>query len=449
MREPGAPAAAAALAPAAVPGSARARVAGWDLLLACVALYIATAVGRVHELFPVLLPLKPTLVSALLAVALYLLQQAGARRFTRLRGATTLCVLGMLLWVALSVPEALSAGIAFRYLTDYFIKTVVMYAVIAGCVRGVRDVERLALVYFAATVVYAAVVLVRFQLGAGDDWRLGHLYNYDANDFATLIATAMPLGLYFVLADRRPLVRAVAAAGLVVLAIGEIRSGSRGGFLALLAVAAYVLFRFTTIPARSRVAGLAVILAVVAFTASDRYWEQMQTVLNPHEDYNATSETGRVKIWERGIGYLEANPVLGVGAGNFPVAEGTISPMAGRAEYGEGVRWGAAHNSFVQIGAELGIPGLLLFLGMLATAFAGLGRVARTALRSGQAALDVSRLAQSLMAALVGFMVGGFFLSLGYSDMLYTLVALAVGLHKVAPGGLAPRPIPTGHAWRC
>src|SRR5260370_2376066 len=212
---------------------------------------------------------------------------------------------------------------------------------------------------------------MRFERGAGDDWRLGHLYNYDANDFATLIATAMPLGLYFVLGDRRPLVRGLAAAGLVVLAIGEIRSGSRGGFLALLAVAAFVLFRFTTIPARSRVAGLAVILAVVFVTASDRYWEQMQTVLNPHEDYNATSETGRVKIWERGIGYIEANPVLGLGAGNFPVAEGTISPMARRQEYSTGVRWGAAHNGCVQIGAELRLPRLLRFRGRLTTALPG------------------------------------------------------------------------------
>jgi uncharacterized protein involved in exopolysaccharide biosynthesis len=35
-------------------------------------------------------------------------------------------------------------------------------------------------------------------------------------------------------------------------------------------------------------------------------------------------------------------------------------------------------------------------------------------------------------AALIGFAVGGFFLSLAYSDMLYTLAALAVGLGKVA-----------------
>ncbi|HEX4600963.1 MAG TPA: O-antigen ligase family protein [Gemmatimonadales bacterium] len=404
--------------------------ARWDPLLICVAIYLATAVGRVHELFPALGALKPTLVAAALAVVLYLLHQAGARRIERLRSATTTCALGLLVWSALSVPGALSQGMAFHIVTDNLAKAIVMCLVIAGSVRSVRDVERLILVYFSVTVVYTGVALSRFQLGA-DNWRLSHLYNYDANDFATLVATALPLGLYFVLGQRRLVLRLLALAGLGLLVVGEIRSGSRGGFLALLAVAAFVLLRFTTLPARSRFVGLLVIAAVLATTASDRYWTQMQTIINPQQDYNATSDAGRLKTWERGFTYLEAHPVFGVGAGNFPVAEGTISPLARRQEYGIGVPWTTAHNSFLQVGAEIGIPGLLFFVGLIVSAFVGLRRVARRSLQAGAAAQNTARLAQSLMTALVGFAVGGFFLSLAYSDVLYALAALALALQKV------------------
>src|SRR5258708_23345511 len=232
-------------------GGAQTRARPWDLLLVCVAVYLATAVGRLHQLFPALLPLKPALVSGALAVGLFLLQQSGARRVTRLRGATTACVLGLLLWTALSVPGSLAPGLAYSFVADSFVKTVVMYLVIAGCVRAVRDVERLALVYFAVTVIYGVVVLARFQLGGGDDWRLGKLYNYDANDFATLIATARPLGLYFVLVDRRLPVRLLAATGLAALAIRDIRSGPRGGFLALMAGGASAPLRVPPLPPRS------------------------------------------------------------------------------------------------------------------------------------------------------------------------------------------------------
>ncbi|MGH7318052.1 MAG: O-antigen ligase family protein, partial [Candidatus Rokuibacteriota bacterium] len=414
---------------------------GWDLLLACVAVYIATAVGRVHQVFPVLLPLKPALVAAVLAIGLYLLQQSGPRRVGLLRSPTTACLLGLVLWSALSVPGALNRGVAFQFVTD-FVNTVLMYFVIAGSVRNVRDVERLIFVYVGVTVVYTVVVLSRFQLGA-DSWRLGRLYNYDANDFATLIASAMPFGLYFALGQRRPLVRLAAIVGLVMLAVGMIRSGSRGGFLALLAVAAFVLLRFTTIPARSRLVGLVVILAVIFATASDQYWTQMQTIVQPRQDYNLTSDAGRTRIWKRGLGYLADNPVLGVGANNFWVAEGTASPLAKLQERGIGVRWGAAHNSFIQAGAELGIPGLLLFIGFIASAFASLHRLARQSTGTDPADRDVPRLAQGLMAGLVGFVVGGFFLSLAYSDMLYTLVALAVALKKIARADAArSRPLP-------
>jgi O-antigen ligase len=407
--------------------------AAWDLLLVCVAVHIANYVGRMPQLFPVLSPLKPALVAMVLAIGLYLLHQSGVRRVGLLRSPTTTCLLGLMLWSVLSVPGALYVGLAFQSWTDFAL-TVVMCLVLAGSVRSVRDVERLVLVYFGVTVLYTGVVLARFPLG-GDDpesWRLGNLYYYDSNDLATLIVSAMPLGLYSVLGQRRRLwVRVLAAVGLVILAVGLTRSGSRGGFLAFLAVVAFILLGFTTIPARSRLVGLVVVLAVVFATASDQYWNQMQTILNPRRDYNVASDEGRLKVWERGVGYMADHPVLGVGVGNFRVAEGTIAPKARLRERGVGVRWQAAHNSFIQVGAELGIPGLLLFIALFASVFTSLRRVARHALGADPPARDVSRLAQTIMAALVGFVVGAFFLSLAYTTMLYVLAGLAVALRKV------------------
>ena len=400
----------------------------WDLLLGCVAVYVATAVGRVHDLFPVLAYLRPALLASGVGILLYALHQKGPRNLGRLRSRATTCLIGLVVWGALSVPGALHQGLAFQSWTN-FVQTVAMGLLVAGSVRSARDVERLGLLYFAVTVVYTAVVLSRFELGA-DNWRLARLYYYDANDFATLVVTAMPLGLYAVLSRRRLALRLLALVGLGILAVGLIKSGSRGGFLAFLAVVAFVLLRLTTIPARTRMAGLLLIIAVTFGTASDQYWAQMQTIISPKHDYNLTSEEGRIQIWERGMGYMASNPMFGVGLRNFQVAEGTLSAQARRAERGLGVRWGAAHNTFVQMGAELGVPGLLLLLTLLGSAFAALARAARRFRDFGD--LAASRLAQTLMAALVGFVVGGFFLSLAYADLLYTLIAFSIGLDKVA-----------------
>src|SRR2546423_1059800 len=130
----------------------------WDLLLVCVAVYVAASVGRIHELFPILLMLKPALVAALLAIGLYSLQRSRQRRLGLLRSPMMTCVLGLLLWGALSVPRALNQGLAFQSWPD-FVRTIVMSVVVAGTGQRPRDVGRLMLVYLAVTVVYVAVVL--------------------------------------------------------------------------------------------------------------------------------------------------------------------------------------------------------------------------------------------------------------------------------------------------
>src|SRR5690349_20622994 len=102
-----------------------------------------------------------------------------------------------------------------------------------------------------------------FDIGSGNAWRLGHLYYYDANDFATFTVTAMPLGLYFLNRGQRRSVRLFAACGLVLLTLGYVRSGSRGGFIALAAVAAYIVFCFSSIPLRRRLLSTALVIVVL------------------------------------------------------------------------------------------------------------------------------------------------------------------------------------------
>jgi O-antigen ligase len=120
-----------------------------------------------------------------------------------------------------------------------------------------------------------------------------------------------------------------------------------------------------------------------------------------------------------------------VGPANFQAAEGTLSPLADRQQFGIGVRWNAAHNTFIQAGAELGVPGLLFFVGLILSAFRAL-RSAGRGRRSPDGGPSSAALASALTASLLGFVVGAFFLSLAYSEMLYTLIALAVAARKTS-----------------
>jgi len=418
----------------------------WDLLLTCLSVYVMTGVGRLHQLFDFLNPLHLTLLSAGLATVAYMISAGPARRLRPvLRLRITRFLLAMTLWVALSIVGALWPGGAFHLLTDQFLKVVLMFVVLVGAVRGFRDVERLVFVYMLSVGIYAAVVLARFNVG-GDRWRLAGLYYYDANEFGTLAVMCLPLAVYF-LVRPNPLWRRLVSAGTaVVLVIGFIWTGSRGGFLAVLAVGAFLLLRFTAIRARWRILTTSLFALLFAATATDNYWKGMKTLLQPKEDYNMTDDAGRVKVWKRGVGYMLQHPVFGVGGANFPTAEGTLSPLAAEALLGRPVKWSVAHNSFLQVGAELGIPGLIFFLGMFGSAFAALKRVQRNRAVQppGARSPPAAQLAQALMAALIAYIVGGFFLALAYHELLYTLVALVAALQKVVgppPLRRVPRPL--------
>ncbi|PYQ06646.1 MAG: hypothetical protein DMF82_05690 [Acidobacteria bacterium] len=417
--------------------------ARWDLLLLCVAGYILSVVGRVHQLFPSLETFRPALLTGFLAIALYLFDRQDVRRLKDVFVPTTKYLMAFSFWMMLSVTTALVRSNSFDLVFGNFIKTVLMYLVIAAAVRGIRDVERLLLVYLLSAAAYAAVTIARFDVGSGADWRLGRLYYYDANDLATFLVTAMPFGLYFLHAARRARARALAAVGLAVLTVAFVRTGSRGGFIALLAVVLFVVFRYSAIRLRWRAWAAVIVALVVIGTATGQYWEQMGTILSD-ADYNRTDQSGRMQIWSRGVSYMLSHPLLGVGPDNFRTAEGTLSDFADRQQFGVGVRWTAAHNAFVQVGAELGLPGLVLFIGILASAFVGL----RRARPSDPAGIDSpnrqTQLAQALTGSLIGFTVGAFFLSLAYSEMLYALLAFSVGLRKLTTAAKGATVTPLG-----
>jgi O-antigen ligase len=395
----------------------------------CIVGFVLTDVGRVHQLFPALNVVRPAMATGLLSILLLLVSRQGIRRWRAISTGTTKWLVALVIWSVLSIPGALSPGHSFDYATGEFLKTVVMAIVLACAVRGARDVERITAVVFWAAALYAAVVLMRFDVNESD-WRLGKLYYYDANDFATFAVAAMPLGVYLARRARSWLGRGLPVIGLIVISAAFVRSGSRGGFLALIATALFIVWSLRAISVAKRIAAVAVVAVVVVVAASDRYWSAMGSILSD-SDYNKTAESGRLQIWQRGVGYVVHQPIFGVGLDNFQAAEGQLSALASRQQYGVGVRWNAPHDTFLQVAAELGIPGLVFFVLMIFGAFRDLHPRRYPMLDPTRRPPVPPALKQALRASLLGFIVGSLFLSLAYTALLYTLIGLAIAISKL------------------
>lgn len=70
-----------------------------------------------------------------------------------------------------------------------------------------------------------------------------------------------------------------------------------------------------------------------------------------------TSAFNRLRIWEGAVRMIRDHPFLGVGYGAFPYLIGYYAPGFHQAD---------AHNSYLIIAAEMGVPALLVFLWILA-----------------------------------------------------------------------------------
>jgi len=129
------------------------------------------------------------------------------------------------------------------------------------------------------------------------------------------------------------------------------------------------------------------------------------------------SAAGRVKAWGTGISMLKSHPVFGVGFGIFT-------------DYNELT----AHNSFVLCFAELGLFGYFFWLALVLTTVTGIERMIRLPVKK-PAEEEFRGIAQSLRAALYGFLVTAWFLSRTYTITLYVLLALCNSVIYLREGG--------------
>lgn len=236
----------------------------------------------------------------------------------------------------------------------------------------------------------------------------------DNNEFALALSMTIPL-LWFLrqqLTNRRA--RIVMMALMVLCAAAALGTQSRGGLLAIAAMAVVLWWR-----GGSRfMGGIVIAVAAVVLIAfmPPEWTERMSTINNDYSEDNSAKNRisawwvswGIAKDYLTGIGFLTARPHLFM----------LYSP------YPETGVW-VAHSIYFQIMGNHGFIGLGIFLMIFFSAWWSANRVRRAARRQPNL-LWCSQLAGMCQVSLVGYAVGGAFLSLAYFELPYYVVAVVV-----------------------
>ncbi|MHB1512460.1 MAG: O-antigen ligase family protein [Acidiferrobacter sp.] len=321
--------------------------------------------------------------------------------------------LGLFTIALLTIPIAVWPGGSARFLFGNYLKDMVLVILLIVTTRTARDVRRL-----MWTVIINTLILDAILLHYGDqNITIVHL---GKNEIAmtSVIAFGMLLGL-----PTTGIGKILKWAAGIMLIVGIFMSVSRGSYLGVSAVLMlYMFLRF------GRRAGLAVVgSAVIALSLLVGAYEfgppkvhhAISTLIHIKKDYNLTARTGRIAIWKRGLKIVKDHP-LGVGMRNFPIAEGHL------VEDVIGERWMDAHNALLEVTAELGILGGVVFLILLKR-----GMQTANRLRKNSETEEMARVGLSLVLGLFGYFVTAAFLSEAYAVILYIQMAAIISADRV------------------
>ncbi len=402
-----------------------------DVMRLALAAMTMFSVGSAHLLFPPLLVIRPAMLAGGIALAYAFLNPhtISVDNLRRSWIAKVVIVLGVLAF--LSVPFGISLGSAARTFIEEYSKVLVYTLLIIATMQSVSDVR-----WYIWAYLLGAAALTRLSLTVDLSKTGRGVGGMDAGDVALTLVVAVPLLLFTfqVSRFRGKLVSAIFLVGAVfVLA----RSESRGAFLGLLAVMLLLLFAVHSMNTWKRMFALVAVAITLLLGGRENYWELMNTLTDIKSDYNYTATNGRRQIAIRGMGYMLQYPVFGIGIGNFARAEGTISgEKVIQARAGQGIRWAAAHNSHVQIAAELGVGGAVAWTVMLVGSVVGLVRLRRRLPKQWvRGTLDQRTIylaCQYVAISIIGFAVSATFLSFAYREHVYLLMAVTAGVFLCA-----------------
>lgn len=254
----------------------------------------------------------------------------------------------------------------------------------------------------------------------------------DPNFYAMMLVAALPLAIYRVLDETKPTYRAIAAICCLLLVFTILNTYSRGALVATVII--------TTIIALERrinfrillIVGILVLLSMQLLP--EGYTARLSTLTSVigknSAVQNEISVRGRTSEIISGILMFVDHPIVGVGSGNY---SDQYQNYAGRLglEYRTSNR--DAHSLYVEILAETGSLGILVFSWLIFSWFSQLNRLRQQLIRQRQP--QEAGWVTSLIIAVIGYLSCSIFLHGDYIRYLWLYMAMGAAMIHLGARG--------------
>jgi O-antigen ligase len=422
------------------------RLDTWDWAWGGLLMFTVFLFFRPHEQVPLLDALHVGDLSAFIGLsAMAVLNLQRGRPLSRVTPELVgIFLLGVV--ILITIPTSHWAGGSLSQFLELFLPIALISMLMVNAITSTRRLDTLCKVIVLAFAYVCVRVIIDYVRGVNlmEGTRIrGPIDGFfsNPNDLALNLATFMPLALINV---RRPgsMVWRLFCAGVVLLMLVVIvLTQSRGGAIGTVAMLATFLFAARLLTPATIIA-LMLTLMVALPLAPDSFWNRMASITDPSKDPTGSRRERRLLL-EQGLAVFMDHPLTGVGLGQF---QNYYEP-------GMLARWRETHNVLLQVGAEIGVLGLAVFLFLIARLFMAawwtrsrLSRMSRSRVRprgpptraEPADGLDEQERAYlqthgaAMVACAMGWLVCAMFASVAFNWSFYYVLGLAVAGREVA-----------------
>lgn len=337
-------------------------------------------------------------------------------------------------WVAMSGVWAEDPSVTMKSFYRFGLN-IMLFPIVFTAVRTRRHAEWVLAAFLAGAVtsaVYGIVAPAPASTFGGVE-RIGGA-GVDPNQEAAILVAALTIAAAFIAGSRRSSRWRLAAIPVIPLCLaGVLLSFSRGGLIALTIALVAAVF----VGGRWRL--LAAVLVVVVALSSVAFFAYVATPVERARVTETGGGSGRSSIWAVGWRMVEAHPLNGVGAYNFPISSVHYLLKPGAIKRSDFIidKPKVAHNMYLDVLAELGIVGAVLFLTLIGASLRYTVRAARRFQQAGDRSGEL--LSRAVVVAVLALLAAFFFLSEQYNKQLWILLALGPALAAVAERELEAR----------
>jgi O-antigen ligase len=326
------------------------------------------------------------------------------------------------------------------------LKSLAIYVLVGSLAFTWTAVRRAFAALTIAAAVLASLTILQTVTGTRNEFgglaqlKVGNVYGDvdiarasgpvdDPNFYAQLLLIILPLAVFLATRERQRSRKLAYAVAALLIVVGTLLTYSRGGIVALglmlvlfivairmrpayiLAAAAIALVVLTILP-----------VGVVQRTLSVRGVLSSNTAGGPEDSSIEERKLFLGVAWQM----FSDHPILGVGAGNYATYFNGYALQVGSpaVQYHDRGDPAFPHMLYLQIAAETGAVGLLVFLAAVAAAFIALRRAhAMFADRVG--------ITTALAIALAGYLITALFLHGAYQRNFWILLGLVAAIARL------------------